>query len=329
VGAAEDRVKAMRIAILGLGSIGLRHAVNLLALGVDVLGFDPDGERRGKFEAIEGRTTANRERALDKADAVVIASPSSCHLQDIADVVEAGRHLFIEKPLAHSAEGLAELFAEAGNRHLVVCAGLSLRFHPAVELAHDLLAEEAIGRLLWARFLAALYLPDWRPCQDYRKGYAADPRTGGVLFDFQHEFDLAWHFLGPASVSASVARCSGVLGMPSDDCADVLLQHRTAVVSNIHVDYFTRPRRRRVELAGTQGIIDIDIDGRRLVQLDCGGSVLLERSFETQVAEDYVREMENFLAAIHGSEQPRCGGAEALDVLHLVLAARRMGSLPE
>lgn len=316
------------IAVLGLGSIGMRHAANALALGRPVIGFDPSPERRALLERAGGTAVAERRAALAAARAAVIASPSEHHLDDLAAAVAAGCHVLVEKPLAHRIDGIAALLDDADATGRVVAVAMMLRLHPAVVRARTLLADGALGRPLWGRFLAALYLPDWRPGQDWRQGYANDPRTGGALFDYIHEIDLAAHLLGPARALACVAGRSETLGLASEDVADVVLDHPGAVRSAIHVDYVTRPRRREAEIAGTGGLLRLDLDRRRLTRWDVAGEVVEDTTFPGTYADDYVEEMRQFLAATRGEVPPACPCREALAVLDCLISARTLAGLP-
>src|SRR5262249_26027808 len=152
-------------------------------------------------------------------------------------------------------------------------AALNLRFHPAVIEAKKRIATGELGKLLWGRLICASYLPDWRPGQDYRQGYASDPTTGGGLFDIIHEFDLGHHLLGAATAVAAQARTSGVLDMKSEDVADILLRHQSGASSSIHLDYVTRPAQRVTEIAGTTGFLHLDIAGRRATMTDAKGAL--------------------------------------------------------
>jgi predicted dehydrogenase len=321
----------VRVAVLGLGSIGLRHARNLLASGAEVVGFDPSPERRGLLEEAGGAAHAEREAALDGAQAVVIASPSGLHLGDLRVAVEAGLHALVEKPLAHTDQGLDELLAEAEAASLVVFPALNLRFHPAVEAAREVLAEGQLGQPLWARFLAASYLPGWRPHQDPSQGYAADPRSGGALFDFIHELDLAVHLLGAGETVAAAARCTGTVGLRTEDVADVILRHEGGVQSSVHVDYVTRPRRRFAEIAGTSGLLRLDLETYRVAVYgphgEPGGEPAMERTFPRDSNHMYLAEARAFLDCVQSGAPPRCGAREALGVLRLVLRARRLAGL--
>lgn len=319
----------MTVAVLGLGAIGLRHARNLRALGRAVVGFDPDSARVEMLEAAGGRGANRRATALAAADAAVIASPNRRHLDDLAAAVEAGCHAFVEKPLAHTDRDVEAVLAKAAAAGRTVFAGLNQRFNPAIREARSLLDAGRLGDPIWARFLCASYLPDWRPGQDHRTGYAADTATGGVLFDVIHEFDLADHLLGPAETVAATARRSGLLGIASEDCADVVLRHASGIHSTLHLDYLTRPPLRAIDIAGTGGVLQIDVRRRHLTLLDRTGAAAVDRSWPTGPDEDYLAEMTAFLDCVDHGAAPACDGRTALRVLRQVLSARRMCGLPD
>lgn len=316
------------IAVLGLGSIGLRHASNALALGRRVIGFDPSPERRDLLAAKGGHVTDSRDAAITAVGAVVVASPSDMHLDDLTACIQAGRHVMVEKPLAHSSHGLARVLDQAEAHGLTVMVAMMLRLNPVTVRARAILADGLLGQVLWGRFIAALYLPDWRPGQDWTQGYANDPKTGGALFDYIHEIDLATHLLGPARALACVAGHSHSIGMKAEDMADVVLGHPDHVHSAIHVDYVTRPRQRFGEIAGTKGLLRLDMDNRRLQWRDTDGHVVEDTSFTGCYADDYQAEIAAFLAAIDGTAPPPCSGRDALAVLDCLISARTQAGLP-
>ena len=318
----------MKIAVLGLGSIGLRHAENLLALGRDVVGFDPDPAQRALLDELGGRGCGDREAAFDGAVAAVIATPNALHRDDIAAAIEAGVHLLVEKPFAHSLEGLEDLLDRAAGKGLVVAAAFNLRFRSVVRAMKRVIDEGRLGALLWGRFLCASYLPDWRPDQDYRVGYADDPVSGGVLFDVIHEFDLANHLLGPAETLCAAAGNSGHLEIQSEDTADVILAHECGIRSTLHLDYVTRPRRRVAEIAGTEGLLQADLRGGRLTLTGPDDTVVLDETHPLVIDAEYRAEIEDFLTAIENRGAPCCDGRAALAVLRQVIAARRLAGLP-
>ena len=106
-----------RVTVIGLGSIGSRHARNLRGMGVSVTGFDPDIQRRATATASGITTFPDRESALAVADAAIIASPTPCHIDDLAAAIEANCHALVEKPLGHRSD----------LRHPAVSASISLQ----------------------------------------------------------------------------------------------------------------------------------------------------------------------------------------------------------
>ncbi len=319
---------ARPIGVLGLGSIGLRHARNLLDLGREVIGYDPDPARQATVAALGGEIAPNRDALLKQSAAVVVCSPNAHHRDDLGDAIAAGCSVLIEKPLAHTDIGLEELLDQAERQGLVIFAGFNLRFHPAVRLAAQWLAEKRLGTPLWARAIFSDFLPHWRPSQDYRLGYTADPRTGGVIFDVIHEIDLVTALLGPGHMTAASARNTGTLGITSEDCADLIIRHSCGVQSSVHLDYVTRPRRRVTEIAGTNGMFILDLDARRLSHIGTDGGVVAEVVFPGSASDDYREEMRAFMACLVDMESPACDGRQALAVLRLALDARRLAKLP-
>ena len=143
----------MKVLIVGLGSIGIRHGRNLMELGADVaVGFDPVEERREHFEEeIGGVGVSSLEEGLDRgSDLAVIASPSRFHLEQATVCAQAGCHLLIEKPLGISMEGVAEL-QELTERHglFVCCAAMAVRSRPGT----------CRGVAEWVRFRRSLAGP--------------------------------------------------------------------------------------------------------------------------------------------------------------------------
>ncbi|NQU57211.1 MAG: Gfo/Idh/MocA family oxidoreductase [Rhodospirillales bacterium] len=316
------------VAVIGLGSIGLRHAENIRSNDCRVIGFDPDPDRRAKLDGERCITVESREIALNMASAAVIASPNACHLDDVRAAIAAGCHVLIEKPMAHTLEGVEEMLKAADAVGLTVAFAHNLRFHPVVIMAKDMIEGGELGELKSASFMCSSYLPDWRPEQDHRKNYTADAQTGGVLFDISHEFDLAFNLLGPAEVEKATAGNSGTLGIAAEDSAEVVLKHGRGARSKLHLDYMSKEARRGFEVVGSKGRLKADILNRRLAQFDTGGTQTDEQTFGGDIAETYKLEMMNFLNAIENKTRLSCGGHEGLEVLRLVLAARHLSGLP-
>jgi predicted dehydrogenase len=113
----------LRLLVIGGGSIGKRHAKNLLSLGVNNLVIvEPDQVRALEIqETLQVKVATSIEAACEQStfDAAVICSPSRFHPEHALLCSEKGMHLFIEKPAAPSKEGLVALGAVAKNKKLL------------------------------------------------------------------------------------------------------------------------------------------------------------------------------------------------------------------
>jgi predicted dehydrogenase len=319
----------MKIAVLGGGSIGLRHAQNAAAMNCAVTVYDPDSASLARAKALGLEAQPCRSAALAAADAAIVASPSRFHMVDAIDSVEHGCHVLIEKPMATSTSGMDTLLKTSDARGVRVFVAQNLRVHPAVKRAVEFIQQSRLGTLLWSRLIASSYLPSWRPGSDHRANYTSNPRTGGAIFDYVHELDLAWHLLGRYEVQACIARSTGTLGISAEDTADIVVRHDSGLISNIHVDYVSPIPERITSIAGTDGRIDIDIPGRRLRLLDNRGATVAYHGFGGEHADDYRTELVEFFAGINGTRASLLSdGTESNAILKQVLEARSLAKLP-
>lgn len=317
----------MRIGIIGLGSIGLRHARNARGLGHDVIAFDPDESRRTLFTQDGGTATADENAVFGGSDAVVICSPNRFHLAHLRRAVDAGRHALVEKPLSHSLDGLSAILDTADAKKLTIGVAMNLRFHPVSVAAREIIRSAVHGRPLWARFTMSSYLPSWRPHQDYRAGYTADREGGGILLDDVHEPDLACFILGPARVAAASAHNTGALEITTEDCADIVLDHGT-VRSAIHMDYVSRHKRRFFEIQCENAFIHGDLIKRRLTVHGHDNDIIRDEQFAGAFDDDYINELKTFIASLNGAASYPAPARESVAVLSAVLEARTMAGLP-
>lgn len=320
---------AFPVAVIGLGSIGLRHARNFLSLGCSVVGFDPLAERRAALAEAGGRGVDDLSDALAAARLAVVASPSLHHRGHVEQAMAAGCRVLVEKPISHVVEGLPELLAESERRQLGIYPAFNLRFLEVIRAAHGHLAGGIIGRPLWSRFICSSFLPDWRQDSDYRLGYAADLAAGGVLFDLVHEFDLANYLLGPAKTTAAAATRTGVLELPTEDCAQVSLRHDNGALTALHLDYCSRPRRRSFEICGTGGFLLVDLHRQELKVSDPLGRITIEDRWTADPKECYLAEAAAALGAAKGDAPFPITGQEAIAVLQQVIDARRIAGVAD
>ena len=317
----------MKIMIAGLGSIGRRHLRNLLRLGErDILLFRtgkstlPDDDLAG-FPVESDLATALARRP----EAVIVANPTSLHLEVAIPAAEAGCHLFIEKPVSHSWTRIDDLrdAVQRGGGQAVV--GFQFRLHPSLQEMRRMLREGEVGRPISARWHWGEYLPDWHPWEDYHVSYAArSDLGGGVVLTQCHGFDYLRWLLGEVAAVWAVTGNLGGLDLEVEDTAEVGLRFVQGSVGTVHLDYYQRPPLHRIEIIGSEGTIIWD-GWDEAVHVRSAGRETKESkpvppTFERN--DMYLEEMRQFLSVIAGESEPVCSLSDGIAALEIALAAR-------
>lgn len=310
----------MRVAVIGQGSIGRRHAAILLELGHEVAAYDPSPAvqpPRGVQRAASAR------ECLQAADAAVVASPSSEHPADARAAIELGVPVLVEKPLALDAAHAAELDCLAQERGVMLSVAMNLREHAGVQALAALLAEDAVGRILRASVWSGSWLPGWRAGSDYRDSYSARAELGGgVLLDVAvHELDYLLWLAGPARSVSALARQVSELETDVEDVALIIVELASGAVAEVAVDYFDRSYTRGCRIVGSNGTLHWSWEDQRLTTYDASGA-LSQREVPSDVSPAYHRQLERFLAAVAAGAPAPVPATEARHVLAVLDGAR-------
>lgn len=326
----------MRILIAGLGAIGQRHARNLRTICGDDLELLAYRRRRlphvvtetlerddsRKVEAELGATVFDDlDAALGaKPDAVFVCTPSSGHIDIARRAAEAGCHLFIEKPISHTLDGVAELRETVAAKTLVALVGCQWRYHPAVRWLRNVLQAATLGPLVHADIDYGEYLPDWHPYEDYRTSYAARAELGGgVVLTQIHDYDLAWFLFGaPRTVSATGGHLSD-LQIDVEDTVQAQLEGG-AVPVTIRQSFAAKPARRTISVDGESGSITLDLlTGRTSShpRLAAPGAFA-----DYQRNQLFMDEARHFLACVSGDAEPLVPLDDGIAVLRVALAVK-------
>jgi predicted dehydrogenase len=312
--------------VAGLGSIGRRHMRNLVALGErDILLLRTHQSTLPDEELAGFPVETDLEAALARRPgAVIVANPTSKHLEVAIPAAKAGCHLLLEKPVSHSLDRLDELewaVRQGGGRVLV---GFQFRFHPGLLLAAQKLAGDAIGRPLSARAVYGEYLPGMHPWEDYRRSYSARPDLGGgVILTLCHPLDTLRWLLGEVSSLWAFTGQLSDLELSVEDTAEIGLRFASGTLGSVHLDYNRRPPDHHLEIVGTQGTLVWD-NGSGTLQLfrpedNEPESYPPPQGFERN--ELFLAEMRHFLEVVRGESGPRCTLEDGRKALELALAA--------
>lgn len=291
------------IGVIGLGSIGMRHAKNLREMGHHVWGYDPDMKKRLELGFDFG---VSKIEHLKTADAFVIASPTNDHLWQVDLKSEYGKPIFVEKPIYHSWP--------LHEYPLVKMVGYNLRFHGCVKKAKEWLDAGKIGKPIWANFTLGQF--------SEKPPYLQD----GVLLNWSHEIDLALYLLGGAKITGSATRLKMRDDGLHDEMSDILLCHTWGCQTTVHLDYLSNPEVRRFRIQGSDGIIEVDLV-RFTADLYCAEPTEPFRWKDHTWNDTYIEEMQAFLNRIDGKEAIGCTGEEGLEVLKICLEVRKQAGL--
>jgi predicted dehydrogenase len=326
----------VRILIAGLGAIGQRHARNLRALhgdGLELLAFR---RRRLPYvvtEALERDDSRNVEAELgitayedlDEAlaaipDGVVVSTPSSQHLDIAQRAADAGCHLFVEKPLSHTLDGVERLRETVMAKGLVAMVGCQWRYHPCVTWLRDLLQAGTLGTLDHVEIDYAEYLPDWHPYEDYRTSYAARAELGGgVVLTQIHDYDLAWWLFGASRTVTATGGHVSTLEIDVEDTVDARLEGGAAPV-RVRQSFASKASRRSITVAGAHGTVVIDLLAARIsTDSHVASPVLFEDYQRNQMFMDEAR---HFSGCLAGRETPAVPLEDGIAVLRLALAVK-------
>lgn len=316
----------MKLLVVGTGSIGKRHIGNLLELGAEVQAFS----YRNDVLSLDPRAMPVHDLAgalSSDVEAVVIANRTDQHMSVALQAARAGKHLFLEKPLAQSMAGVDELVATVQQKGLVVEAGFMLHAHPNLLWIREQLAQGLLGEIWHMRAAVGQWLPDWRPGSDHRQGYGAfRAMGGGVTFDLIHELDLVQWLLGPITDVAAMMRQAPVLEIETEAVAQISLQLTSGALAQVHLDYLRPGYGREMEIVGRHGVLRWDyVQG--VVTLEDAGQMPREVH---RVPEGFVRNqlflnhMRYFLLRLQSPTLPASSSLEdAVAVLRVALAAHR------
>jgi predicted dehydrogenase len=251
------------LAICGLGNIGKVHLDNLLSLrGCGVAGlFDTNGSELARVSAARGIRAykSAEEMFADRAStAVVIATPSAAHREYVIRAFAAGKHVFVEKPLAGTLGDAAAIVEAASKSDRIVQVGFCERFNVNYLEAKRAVSEAKLGRI--------------RAIQSSRTApYAfSDPTWElGVLDTAVHNFDLILWLMGqaPRSVLSRGVRIYDDSDIPHS--VTTMLTFSDGALATDQVSWVRddahplhQCARSRMVLHGENGVFQIDLSGR-------------------------------------------------------------------
>jgi len=316
---------ALVAVVVGLGSIGRRHTRNFLDLGIGAcIGVDPSPIRRVEFEAqTGGRAFETLSEAMrEGATLGIITSPSSFHVEQAIECAESGCHLFIEKPLSVTLEGIDDLIGVVDSGRLFAHVGSNFKFHQGLRALKEHLRQGAVGSVTGVQVLVGQWLPDWHPDEDYREGYSASTALGGGAVLDSHEFDYLTWLMGPIDEIEGFSRRSGCLEIETEDLACACFSFECGALGTLHVDYIQRDPVRRYHISGDAGTLECDLRTGVLSHYDALSGKLEVVQLKEDLNEMYIRQAQHVLDGARALTSPVTSITHARDALRLQLRVR-------
>jgi len=316
----------VNVLLVGLGRWGENHLRVLGELGVTLWVADVSQARLAwaiRRGVAPGRAVADYRAALGAVEAVDIVTSADSHWDVARACLGAGRHCFVEKPLARTATEGRLLEAAAGAAGLVVQVGHIFRFHPVTETLREALAAGRIGAV---RYATGRFSGFKRPRTD----------VGVTQTDAIHYFDLFAHLFGREATGVSALQ-RDFLGRGLDDLS-VTVVHYDDVPAIVEASYFPPGTWRECMIVGERGSLVADY-GASTVTLHLGEHSKRGDAWEavetgkeelpTRREEPLRLELRAFLDACAGraaNPVPVAAGVRALDVVEAAERSARLGA---
>jgi predicted dehydrogenase len=309
-----------KILIIGFGSIGKRHANNILRITNSQLIIFSKRKNINSKDFFNYSKNKNRIQVISNFDKCLEENPSiafvtnetNIHVDFALKLAKKNIDLFIEKPLSNSMKNLSKLKSIVRKNKIIVMVGCNFRFYPPIHKIKELVDKRLVGKIISVQSENGSYLPNWHPNEDYSKGYAArSDLGGGVTLTQIHELDyLTWIF-GTVKSFYSVVGKFSQLQVTADDTCVCILQLRNNIIIELHLDYFSKPYYKRIKIRGTTGTIYWNSDENRVKLYDnksCRWKLIkVNNNYKLtgkMVNQMYVDELRYFLQCIVTRNQP-------------------------
>jgi len=328
-----------RLAVVGIGLIGIRHA-ELIAGSDDAelaAVADPAPQAAAVSDRLGTRHFAEVEAMLDavRPDGVVVAAPNQLHTPVGLACVARGIPALIEKPLADTLEAGAELVTAAERRGVPLLVGHHRRYNPMVETTRAIIAAGELGRLVAVSVVWAARKPDAYFDAAWRRAEGGGP----ILINMIHDIDCLRHFCGEIEEVQAYGG-SAIRGFAVEDTAAVVIRFAGGALATVTLtDAAPSPWGWEAGSADNPGIAASGQNCYRFLgteaALDFPNLVLWRGAgpgaaswAEPLVAtprphppgEALPAQLRHFLAVIDGAEAPRVSGREGLATLAATLA---------
>jgi predicted dehydrogenase len=315
------------LAIVGLGYWGpnlLRNAWEVPGARVAMV-CDPDigrlDQNGHRYPMVRRTQHFEDVLAAPDVDAVLIATPVGMHYEMALDALRAGKHVFVEKPMAQTSEQCDELIREADARGAVLMPGHTFLYSPPVRKIKQLLDDGELGDLFFGTFS--------------RVNLGIHQSDASVVRDLgPHDFSILLYWLGEPVFVRAIGRDS--VGSGQLDVVFIDMGMPSGALVHMELSWLAPTKLRRTVLVGSgRMVVYEDTSPEQVRVFDRGVDVIDPQSFgEYQLsyrsgdvltprldAEEPLRvELEDFVSAVHFGHEPVSSKDVGLCVVKLIEA---------
>src|SRR2546425_802901 len=313
----------LRVACIGMGwwSDVLADAIQRSGKLKIVACYTRSEEKRRAFAGKYGcRAASSYEAILEDPSiaAIINTTPNDSHLETTRAAAAAGKHVFLDKPIANTVSDARAITDACRNAGVVLALGYQRRRERQFRWIRQRIDEGAFGRLVNAEAnisrdrLGKVDLSSWR--------YTAAGMPGGVMLQIGiHYTDVLEYLLGP--IKAVEGRLAQLV-LPGDnpDVASLVLEHENGALSTLNASYASASEYYLMNIYGKEASAYYDLhQGLRFMRR---GSKTSE-SIPCQNNDPILEELEEFAAAVRGDAEPEMGGERSTASLAVILAGIR------
>ena len=336
----------MKILFVGLGSIGQRHVRNIRKVygdSIEIIAYrvrrlqmtfsDTMQIREGvNLEEEHGITSYdNLEEALNqKPDIMYVTNITAKHMECAMEAARRGIHIFLEKPVSNSMEGVEAFALLAEKNGCKVFMGYQNRFHPVIKKLREYLESDVLGRLITVESAFCERLITMHTYEDYSTTYMArKDMGGGPVLNLQiHDIDiLQWLFGQP--IEGTLNAITGTHSSLKIDVEDhAVISYKTVYKGNeltctTRSDFLSFPPIHTMRVIGEKGRIELDFNKAEIIFIPGEGNA------ETTTYTDFVRndmfieELKSFMDSVISDKDTLIPLGEGIKGLKIALAAKQ------
>jgi len=316
--------QAKRILLIGLGRWGANHLRVLQSMPIELFVAETDPARLNSSGVPQSHRSADARSFFPIIDAAVVVTPAQTHFEICRDLMEAGKDVFVEKPITSKSAEARTLVELAKRSGLVLQVGHIFRFDPASVWMKEAIAQGRFGEI---KMLRANFSGFKRPRMD----------TGVTFADGIHFIDLFRFLLGksPRRVHAVMSNFMGRDGEMDDEALIVLeydLGGSAPVLATVEAGYHVPGKMRQLTIAGKDlsAVCDYNVAQYKIKTFEnrhIAGSGEIKamegamHQLEFPPEEPLRAELAAFLDAVETRRPPMVDGTDGMEAVRVVEAA--------